>query len=803
MSLIVWYPLIRDLKNQGLSVTTDSSGSPTFISSQFGYGLDLSKQISLKHELLHELKTFSISFWVKINPDSNLSEDWRDIFSIGDNNAEETAAGTLRIQTSYGSNKDSHGIVGPCNNNGYNICQSNMGVMIATKGDWHHVCIVANYEEGKVKSYLDGIQKNQVDHNGGHLYNGWFTLGKTDQINGVMNDLKIYNHALSTKEIKELSKGLILHHALKGYGAGENILPLNALYYSSIEDEGYRGQTVFVRYTTATTESYLGWGRSNQVDQSTQYTFSCYLWVNSNVKSVDYFWLSDTESNKKTGTSYVNITSKSNNLLTPYQWNYVTWTFTTKADDYTGYIRIDNNGSKTEGEHAILKACCPKLEKGSKATPYIPYSLTTGELRTVPSTYAPLEYIESTGTQYINTEYVHKATTRIDMVCNVSSNPVAYNYSYHALFGDRLNTYQTNAFTFFSRFSSSNIPVFCRSGAETRGTGFIYDEKILVSAYDKTCTWYKYGSSTASGSVTTTGTADAGVNAMFLFNLNKATTAGGATPDTSWINMKLYGCKIWDDNGTTLVRDFIPAMRKSDSKIGLYDAVNDAFYINAGSGEFLTSPEIIEDDLSGNGFNGTRQGVTFTPDSPRYYMSTEFDANKDLVLSTIYNLNSEVSNLSVSIWFNVSATGDKNLWNFGQNSFWRHRFANSSSFQSLAVMGGALQDIRFTIDPIIQYNTWYHNVMTFDNGIFKCYLNGELIGTVDKSSVATTIKRSSNNGHWSLGDYTTGSEALIGNLSDFRIYAKTLTADEVNELYQTSTSIDKSGKVYCGEFVEE
>ena len=118
-------------------------------------------------------------------------------------------------------------------------------------------------------------------------------------------------------------------------------------------------------------------------------------------------------------------------------------------------------------------------------------------------------------------------------------------------------------------------------------------------------------------------------------------------------------------------------------------------------------------------------------------------------------------------------------------------------------MGTALQDVRTTLSPRITTNTWYHLVMTFDNGIIKSYLNGELTDTVDKTSVSNTIKCVSSTVRWSLGDYAYDQEKFIGNLSDFRIYATTLTADNIKELYQTSALIDKSGKMYCGEFVEE
>lgn len=50
--------------------------------------------------------------------------------------------------------------------------------------------------------------------------------------------------------------------------------------------------------------------------------------------------------------------------------------------------------------------------------------------------------------------------------------------------------------------------------------------------------------------------------------------------------MKLYSQKMWNRLGT-LVRHFIPCYRNSDNEIGLYDIVNNQFYTNAGTGTFL------------------------------------------------------------------------------------------------------------------------------------------------------------------------------------------------------------------------
>ena len=49
---------------------------------------------------------------------------------------------------------------------------------------------------------------------------------------------------------------------------------------------------------------------------------------------------------------------------------------------------------------------------------------------------------------------------------------------------------------------------------------------------------------------------------------------------------KIYSVKIYD--GTTLVRHLVPAIRNEDDVIGMYDSVNDMFYTNAGTGNFVT-----------------------------------------------------------------------------------------------------------------------------------------------------------------------------------------------------------------------
>lgn len=138
--------------------------------------------------------------------------------------------------------------------------------------------------------------------------------------------------------------------------------------YSSLYNDSVKG-SVFERSTTDTTEGYIYSSRTS-VSPATTYTFSCDIWVDENVSSVDFYWLSDTVDNPKTGTGYVNVLSKQGQTFPPGEWVRATWTFTTYGNDNTGYIRIDHNGSKTNGVNATLRVTNLKLEVGNSAHSY-------------------------------------------------------------------------------------------------------------------------------------------------------------------------------------------------------------------------------------------------------------------------------------------------------------------------------------------------------------------------------------------------------------------------------------------------
>lgn len=62
-----------------------------------------------------------------------------------------------------------------------------------------------------------------------------------------------------------------------------------------------------------------------------------------------------------------------------------------------------------------------------------------------------------------------------------------------------------------------------------------------------------------------------------------------STPN-KFIEAKLYYFKLFVEGN--LVRDLVPAKRKSDNVVGLYDKQNDVFYVSQGTDQFVGGPEI-------------------------------------------------------------------------------------------------------------------------------------------------------------------------------------------------------------------
>lgn len=188
-----------------------------------------------------------------------------------------------------------------------------------------------------------------------------------------------------------------------------------------------------------------------------------------------------------------------------------------------------------------------------------------------------LEYIQSTGTQYVDTLFAPSVNTRLVM----NFEPTKAYSSIAGIFGVR----DTNA---------SNAPlmfVFWNNGALSFRSDYFGTQKSLaVSTLLEKHTVDKNKNVVTIDTVSATHTVATGqcTNTIYLFCANSAGTAN------YFSRYKLYSCQIYD-NGI-LVRDYIAA-KLSDGTVGLYDKLNGLLYINMGTGTFTAGPVVASPSI--------------------------------------------------------------------------------------------------------------------------------------------------------------------------------------------------------------
>lgn len=188
----------------------------------------------------------------------------------------------------------------------------------------------------------------------------------------------------------------------------------------------------------------------------------------------------------------------------------------------------------------------------------------------LPSGIIELEYIQSSGTQYVNTGFNPSSKSRIvfDFQSTGSSSDTI-----KAMFGARLNN-DTKCFNMFA-LPATAYPQY---GANAYNAKPITTDILQRTVYDMNANTTTVGSTTVSFAAETFSTG----YPVYLFSLND-----NGSPDSRYIKGKLYSCQIYD-NGL-LVRDYIPA-KTIEGEVGLYDRVFHEFYRNAGTGEFIAGP---------------------------------------------------------------------------------------------------------------------------------------------------------------------------------------------------------------------
>lgn len=307
------------------------------------------------------------------------------------------------------------------------------------------------------------------------------------------------------------------------------------------------GQTVTLTATPATDYKFVGWKNSNTgaiVSTTSTYTFE----INEDVNLEAVF--------KSTLIQTYTITATAN----PSDGGNVTGSGVYDEGTDVSLVATANDGYEFKDWTEVLE---PRLPNG----------------------YTELGYIQSTGTQYINTGYNPTTKTKICVdlkLTDTSATSVPFGAKVDTT--DREKQFFVMAMGSSSRFEAnyfSKLEANLIGLSDYKSRGILSLDSNLVSFND------------SSADLNYSGGENYVPYPIFIFGYN----VNGAISSST--KMILYGCKIFEDE--IISRDFVPC-KNSSGEIGLYDLVTSEFYGNAGTGVFTAGPE-------GNGAEGTLSTV--------------------------------------------------------------------------------------------------------------------------------------------------------------------------------------------------
>ncbi len=691
MSLQIWLPLTEDLSNQGLCAVSFNNSNTTMDSSGKLGKCCYFNGSSYLYENSYDWSNFNISefslcCWYK--EPSPVASGNSQMICIGTNSGWNNIRIGLLRRTSNGYPMFSI-------SDGTSAIQYSFTATSFTLDIWNH--IACTYKNGLMSMYINGVLDKTytttivpVLNSSQHLGIGSASNG-AEKLTGYLNDVRIYDHALSQKEVKLLSQGLVAHYTLGDRYVAENLI-ING--FGELGSENWESSTKI-----STTEV-------PSADASIKESF------------------------------YDGNMIKEFILLNRYHTytisGYFKSTGATTGTTYPSIYAYDADKNFID---------CYKCAEGFSAT----YKTTLAQ---------PL----NTGDTVIYATDLSNWTTASD------------NYYFHvAIFG-----YKDSFGTIYADMQyTQDSPAF---GTKT--------DKSHINKTNNTIT----------------------LNAPFTGKSRPAgTTICQATEGSTYYypfgGIALSSLSDWVYKSAVLVPNNIHRLRYA--KYLKYSTYWNAY--NAGI-KLVDNTDIDRTvyDSSGYNYHGTAIGtLSVSSDTPRYSASMKF-ANQNYIQ---YKAPANMYYATYSFWVNFdsfvaygaihipkgSPAGGDTIWfsaNTESTSLWAYFGGNSPHYNKVGTGN-------------LVTNTWYHFVFTWNNGVSQWYLNGEPLG----ASVTYTGKTYIPNANYAtIGNSYTGTSwsgtPFNGRISDFRLYATALSADDVKELYQTGTSIDNRGNMYSYELRE-
>lgn len=271
----------------------------------------------------------------------------------------------------------------------------------------------------------------------------------------------------------------------------------------------------------------------------------------------------------------------------------------------------------------------------------------------LPDPYVEVEYIEATGTQYIDTgvsagDTDNQNKLRIECDAQFTRTDIEQmlfgTCYYSSTASNRRNI--VTMITSDSQFGMLNgvqITAVRKMGvADTERHLFTLDQ--ITRAY-LLRNYNNYAQFSAIGSNWPT-------RNLLLFASYNSTVSGA--PIYDFAHARLYKCQIFRND--ILIRWFVPCYNRETGEVGLYDKVSNAFFTNQGTGEFIRSQKLTDNGLKIAIFNPKDEIINYDGENTwDYSQKTLFNTweyiknvevvKEEIEFNTLYIYNSEGTTL--------------------------------------------------------------------------------------------------------------------------------------------------------------
>ena len=342
-----------------------------------------------------------------------------------------------------------------------------------------------------------------------------------------------------------------------------------------------------------------------------------------------------------------------------------------------------------------------------------------------------VEYIESSGTQYINTGFSPtNKNVRIEVTYRFVSLPSGTSRKY--VFGESFNDGKVRLQ--YAVGSAGNCGI---------GFGNVFKGDVTFDSYDTNTThtvvcdggvFSLDGTTTDEWDLSDAPLATTDTNhPIYLFGHN----VNNGNPSSYLSSIRLYSCKIWD-NGV-LVRDFMPVSLTNGTTVCLYNALTGKFYNNSGSGSFVAGPDVTA-----------------------YRNATYIETDRTAVINTEYKPNAKTK-LEMKFSFTTNLETKTYVFGgYGANGSGRFMFSYGPASTGCFLGYGSTYQ---TDVPGLPYNTAKHVVRYVPGEGF--YFDEDLVTT---ASVNLTTWAGTSTSLYLCGLNPNGGGANVDYIPPIRIY---------------------------------